>query len=119
MSASSPRSPTCSSARRLSGEFLQVNRYLINELKLRGLWTEDMRNRLKVSEGSIQNIDELPADLKLIYRTVWEVPMRALIEMAAARNAFIDQSQSLNLFCGSRPISAASLPCICLRGSQA
>ncbi len=92
----------------LSGEFLQVNRYLIHELKLRGLWTEDMRNRLKVSEGSIQNIDELPADLKLIYRTVWEVPMRALIEMAAARNAFIDQSQSLNLFAESPNIGRLS-----------
>ena len=92
----------------LSGEFLQVNRYLINELKQRGLWTEDMRNRLKVSEGSIQNIDELPADLKLIYRTVWEVPMRSLIEMAAARNAFIDQSQSLNLFAESPNIGRLS-----------
>ena len=85
-----------------------MNRYLIHELKLRGLWTEDMRNRLKVSEGSIQNIDELPADLKLIYRTVWEVPMRALIEMAAARNAFIDQSQSLNLFAESPNIGRLS-----------
>lgn len=92
----------------LSGEFLQVNRYLINELKQRGLWTEEMRSRLKVSEGSVQNIDELPADLKLVYRTVWEVPMRSLIEMAAARNAFIDQSQSLNLFAESPNIGRLS-----------
>jgi len=92
----------------LSGEFLQVNRYLINELKSRGIWTEEMRSRLKVSEGSVQNIDELPADLKLIYRTVWEVPMRSLIEMAAARNAFIDQAQSLNLFAESPNIGRLS-----------
>ena len=92
----------------LSGEFLQVNRYLINELKARGMWTEEMRIRLKMSEGSVQNIDELPADLKLIYRTVWEVPMRSLIDMAAARNAFIDQSQSLNLFSESPNIGRLS-----------
>ncbi len=92
----------------LSGEFLQVNRYLINELKARGMWNEEMRNRLKVSEGSVQGIDELPADLKLIYRTVWEVPMRSLIEMAAARNAFVDQAQSLNLFAESPNIGRLS-----------
>jgi ribonucleoside-diphosphate reductase alpha chain len=92
----------------LSGEFLQVNRYLIDELKLRNLWTEEMRMRLKLSEGSVQNIDELPDDLKLLYRTVWEVPMRALIDMAAARNAYIDQSQSLNLFAESPNIGKLS-----------
>ena len=92
----------------LSGEFLQVNRYLINELKARGMWTEEMRIRLKMSEGSVQNIDELPTDLKLIYRTVWEVPMRSLIDMAAARNAYIDQSQSLNLFSESPNIGRLS-----------
>jgi ribonucleoside-diphosphate reductase alpha chain len=57
-----------------------------------------MRQRLKLAEGSIQNIHELPEDLKQIYRTVWEISMRSLIDMACARNAFIDQSQSLNLF---------------------
>ncbi|MBB5063443.1 ribonucleoside-diphosphate reductase subunit alpha [Granulicella mallensis] len=92
----------------LSGEFLQVNRYLIDELKLRNLWTEEMRMRLKLSEGSVQNIDELPDDLKLLYRTVWEIPMRALIDMAAARNAYIDQSQSLNLFAESPNIGKLS-----------
>ncbi len=92
----------------LSGEFLQVNRYLIDELKARGMWNETMRNKLKVSEGSIQNIDDLPADLKLVYRTVWEVPMRSLIEMAAARNAFVDQAQSLNLFAESPNIGRLS-----------
>jgi ribonucleoside-diphosphate reductase alpha chain len=92
----------------LSGEFLQVNRYLIDELQARGLWTEEMRMRLKLSEGSVQNIDGLPDDLKLLYRTVWEIPMRSLIDMAAARNAYIDQSQSLNLFAESPNIGKLS-----------
>ena len=92
----------------LSGEFLQVNRYLIEELQSRGLWTEEMRMRLKLAEGSVQSIAELPDDLKLLYRTVWEVPMRSLIDMAAARNAYIDQSQSLNLFAESPNIGRLS-----------
>ncbi len=92
----------------LSGEFLQVNRYLIHELKARGMWTDEIRMQLKMSEGSVQTIDELPADLKLIYRTVWEIPMRGLIDMAAARNAYIDQSQSLNLFSESPNIGRLS-----------
>lgn len=92
----------------LSGEFLQVNRYLIEELQRRNLWSDEMRMRLKLSEGSVQNIDALPEDLKLLYRTVWEVPMRSLIDMAAARNAYIDQSQSLNLFAESPNIGKLS-----------
>jgi ribonucleoside-diphosphate reductase alpha chain len=92
----------------LSGEFLQVNRYLIDELQLRGLWTEEMRMRLKLSEGSVRDIEELPDDLKLLYRTVWEIPMRSLIDMATARNAYIDQSQSLNLFAESPNIGKLS-----------
>jgi ribonucleoside-diphosphate reductase alpha chain len=82
----------------LSGDFLQINRHLVIELKKLGLWTENMRNRLKMSEGSVQGIHEIPEDLRAIYRTVWEIPMRSLIDMAADRGAFIDQSQSLNLF---------------------
>jgi ribonucleoside-diphosphate reductase alpha chain len=82
----------------LSGDFLQVNRYLINELKERGLWNDSVRSRLKLAEGSIQGLDELPAEVRALYRTAWEVPMRSLIDMAAERGAFIDQSQSLNLF---------------------
>jgi ribonucleoside-diphosphate reductase alpha chain len=92
----------------LSGEFLQVNHYLIEELQARGIWHEEMRMKLKLSEGSVQNIAELPDDLKLLYRTVWEIPMRSLIDMAAARNAFIDQSQSLNLFAESPNIGRLS-----------
>ena len=92
----------------LSGDFLQVNRYLVAELKALGMWNDSVRNRLKLSEGSVQQIEELPADLRTIYRTVWEIPMRSLIDMAADRGAFIDQSQSLNLFIESPNIGQLS-----------
>ncbi|MEP7044823.1 MAG: ribonucleoside-diphosphate reductase subunit alpha [Dokdonella sp.] len=92
----------------LSGDFLQVNRYLVDELKRLGLWTADIRDAIKLAEGSVQTIAELPAELKTIYRTVWELPMRALIDMAAERGAFIDQSQSLNLFIESPNIGQLS-----------
>lgn len=92
----------------LSGEFLQINRYLVQELKSLGLWNEDLRTEIKLSEGSIQNIAEIPPDLKEIYRTVWEVPMKGLIDMAADRGAYIDQSQSLNLFMESPTIGKLS-----------
>ncbi|HEX4383159.1 MAG TPA: ribonucleoside-diphosphate reductase subunit alpha, partial [Myxococcales bacterium] len=75
----------------LSGDFLQINRYLVTELKERGLWTEQMRSRLKVSEGSVQGLTELPEELRAVYRTAWEIPMRSLIDLAADRGAFIDQ----------------------------
>jgi ribonucleoside-diphosphate reductase alpha chain len=67
-----------------------------------------MRNRLKMSDGSIQNIREIPEEIRTIYRTVWEIPMRSLIDMAADRGAFIDQSQSLNLFVQSPNIGKLS-----------
>ena len=92
----------------LSGEFMQINKYLVNELKALGLWSEEMRTRIKLAEGSIQKIAEIPDELKLIYRTVWEIPMRSLIDMAADRGAFIDQSQSLNLFAESPNIGRLS-----------
>lgn len=92
----------------LSGDFLQVNRYLVGELKALGLWNDAMRTRLKLAEGSVQALDELPADLRAIYRTAWEIPMRSLIDMAADRGAFIDQSQSLNLFIESPNIGQLS-----------
>ena len=68
------------------------------DLARRGLWTEPIREKIKRAEGSIQDIEEIPEDLRLLYRTVWELPMRALIDMAAARGPYLDQSQSLNLF---------------------
>ncbi len=92
----------------LSGDFLQINRYLVAELKVLGLWTEAMRSRLKMAEGSVQQIEELPADSRAVFRTVWEIPMRSLIDMAAERGAFIDQSQSLNLFAESPNIGQLS-----------
>jgi len=82
----------------LSGDFLQVNRYLADELKTLGLWTQEIRDAIKLAEGSIQSIHAIPERLRTIYRTVWELPQKALIELAAARGAYIDQSQSLNLF---------------------
>lgn len=92
----------------LSGEFLQVNRHLVKDLKKIGLWTEDIRNKIKTNEGSIQDIHEIPETLRQVYRTAWEVPMKGLIEMAADRGAFIDQSQSLNLFMESPTIGKLS-----------
>ena len=82
----------------LSGEFLQINTYLVRDLQQRGLWNDEMLAALKQSDGSVQEIAAIPADLRLLYRTAWELPMRSLIDMAADRGAFIDQSQSLNLF---------------------
>ncbi|WP_312711234.1 ribonucleoside-diphosphate reductase subunit alpha, partial [Stenotrophomonas sp.] len=82
----------------LSGDFLQVNRYLVNELKKLGHWTPEMRDAIKLAEGSIQGIAQIPETLRHVYRTAWELPMRSLIDMAADRGAFIDQSASLNLF---------------------
>ncbi len=82
----------------LSGEFMQINRYLVRELQARGLWDERMISEIKQAEGSIQGIDRIPAELQEVYRTAWEVPQRQLIDMAAERGAYIDQSQSLNLF---------------------
>ena len=92
----------------LSGDFLQVNRYLVAELKQLGLWTPEMRDAIKLAEGSIQNLAQIPEALRDVYRTVWELPMRSLIDMAAERGAFIDQSASLNLFMESPNIGALS-----------
>lgn len=92
----------------LSGDFVQINRYLVQELKKQNLWTDEIRTKIKISEGSIQDINEFSDELKSIYRTAWEIPMRSLIDMAADRGAFIDQSQSLNLFIESPNIGKLS-----------
>jgi ribonucleoside-diphosphate reductase alpha chain len=92
----------------LSGDFVQINKYLVQELKALGLWTDDVRNKIKLAEGSVQEIEEFNAELKAIYRTAWEVPMRSLIDMQADRGAFIDQSASLNLFMESPSIGKLS-----------
>jgi len=82
--------------RTLSGEFVTVNRHLLRDLIQRGLWTEDMRMQLIAHNGSVQSLD-LPADIKQLYKTVWEIKQRAVLDMAADRGAYIDQSQSLNI----------------------
>lgn len=82
----------------LSGEFIQVNKYLVNDLKKLGLWTSEIKEKIKASNGSIQSIEEIPAELRGLYRTVWEYSMKSLIDLAAGRGAYLDQSQSLNLF---------------------
>lgn len=82
----------------LSGEFVIVNKHLLRDLVELGLWNNDMKNRIIGANGSIQDIPEIPADIKELYKTVWEIKMRNIIDMAADRGAFICQSQSLNLF---------------------
>ena len=86
------------SRRVLSGEFTVVNQHLLRDLMARGLWTPEIRNQIIAYNGSVQNIPEIPVDLKMLYRTSWEIKQRSLIDMAADRGAFIDQSQSFNVF---------------------
>ncbi|XP_047119412.1 ribonucleoside-diphosphate reductase large subunit [Schistocerca piceifrons] len=81
----------------LSGEFQVVNQHLLRDLTECGLWNDDMKNEIIASGGSIQNIAGIPDDLKALYKTVWEIPQKTIIKMAADRGAFIDQSQSLNI----------------------
>merc|ERR1712151_745801 len=80
----------------LSGEFVTVNRHLLNDLIERDLWTEEMRMQLIAHNGSVQHLD-LPGDVKALYKTVWEIKQRHVLDMAADRGAYIDQSQSLNI----------------------
>lgn len=92
----------------LSGEFLQINSYLVKKLKDLGIWNDEVRKKIKLNDGSIQNVLEIPESIRNVFRTAWEVPMRSLIDMAADRGAFIDQSQSLNLFIESPTIGKLS-----------
>ena len=82
----------------LSGEFIVVNKYLLKDLVALGIWNNDLKNKIIANNGSIQNIDEIPQKIKDLYKTVWEIKQRNLIDMASDRGAFICQSQSLNLF---------------------
>jgi ribonucleoside-diphosphate reductase alpha chain len=82
----------------LSGEFVVVNKHLLKDLVELGLWDNDMKNKIITSNGSIQHIPEIPSQVKELYKTVWEIKQRTIIDMAADRGAFICQSQSLNLF---------------------
>jgi ribonucleoside-diphosphate reductase alpha chain len=82
----------------LSGEFLQINGYLVEDLKSLGLWNDAVREAIKRANGSIQGLVDLPEEMRELYRTAWELPQKALIDLAAARTPYIDQSHSLNLF---------------------
>lgn len=82
----------------LSGEFIVVNKHLLRDLVQLGLWDHDMKNRIIAANGSIQQIGDIPQNIKALYKTVWEIRQRSLIDMAADRGAFICQSQSLNVF---------------------
>ncbi|WSB81536.1 ribonucleoside-diphosphate reductase subunit alpha [Streptomyces sp. NBC_01775] len=92
----------------LSGEFLQVNAYLVEELKRLGLWDGRAREALREANGSVQDLEWVPEHVRALYRTAWELPQRALIDMAAARTPYLDQSQSLNLFLASPTIGKLS-----------
>jgi ribonucleoside-diphosphate reductase alpha chain len=89
----------------LSGEFIIVNKHLLKDLAELGLWNNNMKNSIIKANGSVQHIDEIPADIKELYKTVWEIKQRNLIDMAADRGAYICQSQSLNLFVDSPTMS--------------
>jgi len=86
------------SRRVLAGEFMVVNKYLVEDLVKLGLWNTEIRTQIMANSGSVQNIREIPDDLRELYRTVWEIPMKTVINLAADRAPFICQSQSLNLF---------------------
>jgi ribonucleoside-diphosphate reductase alpha chain len=86
------------SRRTLSGEFVMINKHLVSDLLKLGLWNDTIKNKLIMENGSVQNIPEIPTELKEIYKTVWEMSQKRVLQMAANRSIFIDQSQSLNLF---------------------
>jgi ribonucleoside-diphosphate reductase alpha subunit len=94
--------------RTLAGEFVVVNKHLVDDLKKVGLWSKDMKDLMVKAGGSIQNIVDIPEDIKNLYKTVWEISQKCIIDMAADRGRFIDQSQSMNLFMESPTLSKLS-----------
>ena len=82
----------------LAGDFMVINKYLVEDLTKLGLWTTDVRTQIIADNGSVQNISEIPAEIRELYKTAWEIPQKTLINMARDRAPFICQSQSLNLF---------------------
>ena len=94
--------------RTLAGEFVVVNKHLVNDLKERGLWSKEMKDLMVKANGSVQNIIDIPDDLKELYKTVWEMSQKTIIDMAADRAVYIDQSQSMNLFVESPTVSKLS-----------
>jgi ribonucleotide reductase alpha subunit len=81
----------------LSGEFVCVNKHLLKELINMNLWNNNIKNKLINDNGSIQNINEIPDNIKQLYKTIWEIPQKTLIDLAVARAPYVDQSQSLNI----------------------
>ena len=94
--------------RTLAGEFVVVNKHLVDDLKRVGLWSKEMKDLMVKASGSIQNIIDIPEDIKKLYRTVWEISQKAVIDMAADRGHFVDQSQSMNLFVENPTMSKIS-----------
>jgi ribonucleoside-diphosphate reductase alpha subunit len=94
--------------RTLAGEFVVVNKHLVDDLKRVGLWSKEMKDLMVKAGGSIQNIVDIPEDIKKLYKTVWEISQKCIIDMAADRGRFIDQSQSMNLFIESPTMSKLS-----------
>lgn len=91
----------------LSGEFIVVNKHLVNDLVDLNLWNNDLKNKLIMSEGSVQNVPEIPTEIKEVYKTVWEIKQKTIIDLAADRGPFTCQTQSMNLFFES--VNAAKL----------
>ena len=94
--------------RTLAGEFVVVNKHLVDDLKAVGLWSKEMKDLMVKANGSVQNIVDIPDNLKELYKTVWEISQKTIIDMAADRAVFIDQSQSMNLFVESPTLSKLS-----------
>ena len=92
----------------LSGEFIQINKYLVKRLKKEGLWSYAIQEKIKQANGSVQNIPEIPQNIKDLFKTIWEIPQKTLIDRAVARGPYIDQSQSLNLFMENPTINKLS-----------
>ena len=94
--------------RTLAGEFVVVNKHLVKELQALGLWSKEMKDHMIKESGSVQNIPNIPENIKEKYKTVWEISQKVLIDMARDRGCFIDQSQSLNLFMENPTVSKLS-----------
>jgi ribonucleoside-diphosphate reductase alpha chain len=98
MNVSSHTQSNIYTRRVLAGEYIIVNKHLLKDLVSLGIWNDDLKNKLISANGSVQNIHEIPDNLKALYKTAWELSQKSIIEMSADRGAFICQSQSLNLF---------------------
>ena len=94
--------------RTLAGEFVVVNKHLVKALQKVGLWSKDMKDLMIKASGSIQNITDIPDDIKTLYKTVWEISQKVIIDMAADRGVYVCQSQSMNLFVENPTLSKLS-----------